>query len=183
MGGGRTPSEEGAPDLSIAGQRSISLRILCRGTRRTSLSTIARMFKRPPRTPSMASPARSGADSTESGDPQQPCKTSATEFFERSSLTRFSPARKCSTPLPRPSRKFNKPLPDGVCHRHQFLSGFFMETTCRTHARRLGRPGSDDRRRHAIPAMSFLIQARTRMGLVKTDPSAHACSVAEILGL
>jgi hypothetical protein len=60
----------------------------------------------------MASPARSGADSTESGDPQQPCKTSATEFFERSSLTRFSPARKCSTPLPRPC-EMQQSLPDG----------------------------------------------------------------------
>jgi hypothetical protein len=133
-GGGATRSDEGAAGLSIAGQRSISLRIFCLGSRRISLSTIARIFRRPPRAPSMASPARSGIASCESGEPQQPRKTSDIESWGRLSRMRFWPARKCSTPSVLPSPKRNNPLPDGGCRRHQSLSGFFMEAAPKTHA-------------------------------------------------
>jgi len=100
--------------------------MFCRGKRKMSLSTIARMFKRSPLAPSIASPARRGAASCGRPDSQQPWRIREIESCAISSGTKLCPTRKCSTPLFRPSSRGNDSAYGDVCRRNQFLSGFFI---------------------------------------------------------
>jgi hypothetical protein len=144
-GGGALRSDEGAPDLSMDGQRSRSRRTFCPGNRKTSLSTIARIFSRLPRAPSMASPARSEAIFGDSGDSQQPCKIRDIESCGRPSLTSFCPARKCSTSPPGSSEGREASASVGMCRRNQSLSGFFIcDYVPGYHAQHVGEPDSSD---------------------------------------
>ena len=149
-----------------------------------SLSTIARMFKRSPLAPSIASPARRGTASRGCSDSQQPWRIREMESCAISSRTKLCPTRRCSTPPSRPSLRGNDSVYGGVCRRSQSLSGFFIcGCALRYHAHRLDWPLLANQCRAGDPWSSSLFEARARMQLVKADRRANACSVAETFRL
>ena len=174
---GDAAKEKRPADRTIAGHLSISLRMFRFDARTISRSRSARRWSLPRHPPSTASRLGRTKDCCEADESRKPSNPERGELWGRSFRISGWSLGKHSSAWLRPSPARHNSPPERPFDRHQSLRAFFIRHSARRPHATLGAPPLSQ----TAPDPRYVLYFQTRSGtaLVKAQPQAGVCSVAE----